>query len=299
MKKILLIFSGILGLLSVIAVFTVLIVDMVEIPTADTTQSTSTTQTTTVGNNLTSSLHPSQNTNSDKVTQQPTQKTTTTSQNDALKKTTSTQKPAHTHSYSKKVVAATCTEKGYTIYNCSCGDTYKSNYANPSHSYTEFICRSCGKIDKANAHKYLVEYVKSKGTPNGTFSSIIMKEDGKQKFELKYDAQNKSLWATCLTTSQASTYSTALLLEDGYYGVDYTHLASGAGSRLTGFIEPKTFNENTAMTYETYTGLDTAKISILNLARTNLALIIMRMEEYFDVNDVGVNACALGYIGMQ
>lgn len=32
--------------------------------------------------------------------------------------------PNHTHSYSSTVVAPTCTEKGYTLYRCACGDEY-------------------------------------------------------------------------------------------------------------------------------------------------------------------------------
>jgi len=44
---------------------------------------------------------------------------------------------AHKHSYTSKVVAPTCTEKGYTVYTCACGDTYKDAYKNAlGHKYT-------------------------------------------------------------------------------------------------------------------------------------------------------------------
>lgn len=33
----------------------------------------------------------------------------------------------HAHSYTEKVVASTCTEEGYTIFTCECGDTYNGN----------------------------------------------------------------------------------------------------------------------------------------------------------------------------
>ncbi len=36
--------------------------------------------------------------------------------------------PPHTHSYGKKVIAPTCTAQGYTVYTCSCGDTYIADY---------------------------------------------------------------------------------------------------------------------------------------------------------------------------
>ena len=34
----------------------------------------------------------------------------------------------HTHSYASTVTAPTCTEKGYTTYTCSCGDSYVADY---------------------------------------------------------------------------------------------------------------------------------------------------------------------------
>lgn len=34
----------------------------------------------------------------------------------------------HTHSYTEKVTAPTCTEEGYTTHTCACGDTYIDDY---------------------------------------------------------------------------------------------------------------------------------------------------------------------------
>ncbi len=46
----------------------------------------------------------------------------------------------HTHEYVKTVVPATCSEMGFTLYVCSCGDTYKDNYVNMlSHTPGEWI----------------------------------------------------------------------------------------------------------------------------------------------------------------
>lgn len=90
--------------------------------------------------------------------------------------------PPHAHSYKATVVAPTCTNKGYTEYKCSCGDSYKDNYKNAlghnwtkgnteaatcsAGGYTEYKCNRCGaseKRDKTNAlgHDYKV-------TSNGT-----------------------------------------------------------------------------------------------------------------------------------
>lgn len=34
---------------------------------------------------------------------------------------------SHTHSYTPEEISATCTEQGYTVYTCSCGDSYTDN----------------------------------------------------------------------------------------------------------------------------------------------------------------------------
>ena len=47
----------------------------------------------------------------------------------------------HSHSYERKyVVAPTCTEQGYTLYTCSCGDSFKENFVDAlGHNATDWI----------------------------------------------------------------------------------------------------------------------------------------------------------------
>ena len=43
----------------------------------------------------------------------------------------------HTHSYTEKVTAPTCTEEGYTTHTCACGNSYIDSYTNAlGHSYS-------------------------------------------------------------------------------------------------------------------------------------------------------------------
>ena len=56
------------------------------------------------------------------------------------------------HQYTTEVIAATCTEQGYTLYTCECGETYKEDYTDMiQHSYGEAIvvvpadCLNAGK----------------------------------------------------------------------------------------------------------------------------------------------------------
>ena len=59
----------------------------------------------------------------------------------------------HTHSYTAgEVKAPTCTEKGYTIYTCPCGDSYQSDEkAALGHSWSGGKCSTCGT---ACSHSY-------------------------------------------------------------------------------------------------------------------------------------------------
>lgn len=51
----------------------------------------------------------------------------------------------HTHSYTEEVVEPTCTEKGYTVYTCSCGYSYTGDYTDTiAHNYVNGVCTACG-----------------------------------------------------------------------------------------------------------------------------------------------------------
>lgn len=76
----------------------------------------------------------------------------------------------HIHSYTTKVVAATCAKDGYTLNSCECGDSYKTDTVKAiGHSYggwnttkaattkekgkSERVCSSCGDVDKKELDK--------------------------------------------------------------------------------------------------------------------------------------------------
>lgn len=41
-----------------------------------------------------------------------------------------TQGPDHVHKYEETIIPATCTQRGYSIFTCSCGDSYIDKYTN-------------------------------------------------------------------------------------------------------------------------------------------------------------------------
>lgn len=51
----------------------------------------------------------------------------------------------HPHSYTAKVIAPTCLQKGYTIHTCECGYRYVDSYVNALwHDYQNGVCTRCG-----------------------------------------------------------------------------------------------------------------------------------------------------------
>ncbi|MBE6132932.1 MAG: hypothetical protein E7180_06045 [Erysipelotrichaceae bacterium] len=56
----------------------------------------------------------------------------------------------HNHNYEEKIVDPTCTEQGYTIFTCECGDTYNGNFVNATghseieHEGKEATCKEAG-----------------------------------------------------------------------------------------------------------------------------------------------------------
>jgi len=68
----------------------------------------------------------------------------------------------HIHSYSGKVTDPKCTEKGYTTFSCTCGDTYQGEFVEATgHSYhAETVVASCSENGyvtyscKACSHTY-------------------------------------------------------------------------------------------------------------------------------------------------
>ena len=80
----------------------------------------------------------------------------------------------HTHEYTETVVEPTCTEKGYTLHKCECGDEYKDNETPAlDHSFTNYVsdgnatCTKDGtktaKCDRCDETKTIADENSAKG----------------------------------------------------------------------------------------------------------------------------------------
>lgn len=92
------------------------------------------------------------------------------------------------HSFDKIIVIVpTCTDKGYTLKECECGETVKVDYVLPNeHTYSDFrvreeattfstglkerICTACGYVDTEEIPK---EKITVQYSPNGNFNLTL------------------------------------------------------------------------------------------------------------------------------
>ena len=121
--------------------------------------------------------------------------------------------PPHQHYYAAHKVNPTCTEQGYIVYKCACGDSYKSDYVNATghdyqnivvaptcteKGYTEHTCSKCGHsytdsyVDVI-PHTIIIERVEPSYTTNGyekevcsvchkVISEKVLEANGAHKF---------------------------------------------------------------------------------------------------------------------
>ena len=86
---------------------------------------------------------------------------------------TKTYETVHTHDYTDTVIEPTCTEGGYTLHECDCGDSYQDNETDPlGHDYVEsgvdtYTCTRCGSSYTTHTHSYTATVVEPTCTERG------------------------------------------------------------------------------------------------------------------------------------
>lgn len=224
--------------------------------------------------------------------------TTTTQEHTATAQATA---PSHTHSYSKKVIAATCTEKGYTKYACSCGDTYKDNYTNPEHNYSQYyICTKCGIHDKEHTYEFLVEYVKRQGTSYATRTDLEIYNSDDASYYLSYDAEKKHLYINKSTQFDGGNFFySSLNLESYFYGISFyasTNLAEPF-EEVTGFIDAKNYTLGAPLENVNYSGPSDGKENVIEIARVQVAAFAEVLSDFANQSgDMQLTMADMGFL---
>ena len=172
---------------------------------------------------------------------------------------------AHTHDYTSAVTAPTCTEKGYTTYTCSCGDSYVSDEtAALGHTESAWVidkdatctdtgikctkCSACGvtlvtEYIASTGHSFKeIEYNKEDCTTDGyvTFVCSGCGEEKKQTIlHTGHDFDDESVCVSCGYVAENHTHSyTVTTVEPSCTRMGYTeHLCSCGYSYRENYIE--------------------------------------------------------------
>lgn len=160
--------------------------------------------------------------------------------------------PVHIHSYAAAVTAPTCTDEGYTVYTCDCGDSYIGDKVNPTgHSYGDWVttvepttaatgmavrkCANCAaaenrtldKLIENHTHSYTAKTTKAPTcTAEGvmTYTCSCGGSYTESIVKLGHDYSKKEVTApTC--TSEGYTTHTCSRCSDSYKDT-YTNVAS-------------------------------------------------------------------------
>lgn len=215
--------------------------------------------------------------------------------------------PAHTHSYSKKVTASTCTQKGYTTYTCSCGNTYKDNYTNPSHKYSNYKCTNCGQMDKENLFSFLKAYVLKKGKTNGEYVHFSYITD------YLSDGLTRSIMLTYCVSDDKLYFSNFEEITDDFAFITYIYIPKNttmtyefSGNLYNtvkgetpyyceGKIAAKGFTKNTPISCSYYSGNVVDRPTITESTRLGLVYLIECIDIFHTEYETGYALADMGF----
>lgn len=192
------------------------------------------------------------------------------------------------HSYSKKVTAATCTVQGYTTYSCSCGHTYKDNYTNPSHSYTKYKCTKCGAVDKSHAYEYLIDWVLENGKTSG--STISYRYNSDMTFDISYNTQSDYLYICQYGYVDGNFFYASINLDSWFFGVTLKNVAE-----VTGYLNHERFTNTYPLSYQKYDGPANSKQDFVEVSRIALVELIDWFEWTLNNKKVGITLKDVGF----
>ena len=197
--------------------------------------------------------------------------------------------PPHTHSYTTKVTAATCTAQGYTTYTCSCGDTYKDSYTNPSHSYSDYVCSKCGVIDKTHACEYLESYLKKKD------SFAATSNDDSVLFMLKYrtDYGRVVLYTATLDDAGHVSSATELVIYEGWCQTVY------GDNKLQGEVDKSRFTLGSGLSCSDYQGDASSKNEVIVYTQLACYQGLTWLEQCLQENNIGITLADLGFTSFE
>lgn len=204
--------------------------------------------------------------------------------------TTTQATTTHTHSYTQKVTANTCTEKGFTTYTCECGDSYTDDYVDAAHDYSDYVCTRCKAIDKSHAYNYLKIWM-IKNCPKSGVSYSMGYEDGGTVFTLTYNAEDDLIYAKLKDDSSIFI----LDISDPNKNFEYALNVHDGEYEAYGKVNAKTFTDDSVVTCRTYEGYSGDKDKILKMATLSVCCIPPLLNMVFGFADIDLTYQDIGF----
>lgn len=141
---------------------------------------------------------------------------------------------SHVHSYTKIVSAPTCTGKGYTIYICSCGDSYVDNYRDVlDHTYVKGVCSECGDtITYVEAPVVKAVNLSASGKIKLSWNEV----DGAAAYKVYWSVRKNSGYTRLTTTESTSVTNSKAEAGKTYYYYVIAVAKDGTVSEKSGIV---------------------------------------------------------------
>lgn len=215
--------------------------------------------------------------------------------------------PSHKHKYSALKTPATCKERGYTTYTCTCGASYVGDYVNGSHEYVNNKCKYCGKVNTDGIYTDLKNWVLKNGTVNGDYISYSRSSDNYggysfENFSLTYWNDTEKL-EFCLHSPLDETYSHNffIYIPKAYTGnydyiSSYYYRSNGVSKyESKGFIEAAVFTKNYPLKSTSYSGAADRQNSFLEESRVGICDALSCLSQFLKKEGIGYTLKELGF----
>lgn len=115
---------------------------------------------------------------------------------------------AHNHSYTETVVSPTCTDKGYTLHTCSCGDSYKNAYISKlGHNYSEWVITAEATSSASGSKERTCSrcgYLQTESIPKLAVSISSLQQDIFRLVNEERAKNGRSAYQYCYAAQQAA-----------------------------------------------------------------------------------------------
>lgn len=208
----------------------------------------------------------------------------------------------HEHNYTSKVVAATCINREYILYSCSCGDSY-SEYTGSDYAKHTGVgnCTVCG----LNSYEVLKDNIKRNGQVDSEGKyTIIVSLIKSSSLKLVYFSDG-SIGIFYYKQESSGKYAMALSFDKNLNYQEYSWMFSteiyGLKETLSiGVFNASTFTDDTKYLIETATDAPSAVQSILReLSASVMRTLIYALDLYFVSADVQLDRTNFGFFQLN